>query len=1292
MGMFSLSPFFSQFHATANRVESLFFALSSSSEASDRHCSNHTSEVDSASHRRICRRRRSGKRSVWRWCSQWCNFPKLPFSFVSSFRLWPTTRRRGGTNARKAPRYLRRNERQEAEGVSRFHPFPFSSLEDSRKKKETFYGSSTAWDEPLPVYPSFASRRRASSCLTSLSSSTTELFTSIPFSPSTTEPFSSSDSTRHSLPQLSKDEGLSTRSTGSEQKIEDPLTKSQQNEEMVCRQYQNCDAILVSPNALLDTAIEAKSDRWCADAVSANPGDTVCSHKERPKESLRGTSSCRDCTSTSAYDALHRLHETYHHVICAFHNRKSEDEEPSQNGSYRGNFHHKGRKVELEKAVCSNVIPFPPTLPTLEQNDERDSETGRKHQRRWDVGSAEWRLSEKCDVNTALHCIHDTTTGGHALAGSAHCRGPQKHCFASSGNDDVGMVEDANACTALLFRLQDELQRQEQARVDAFRTTAVASASREGIWPYTETTSLSLSSQDGRAPSSHSSSALSSLPVDRQEETIVVAQQSERGRNAPHRPLPDGHRTSTLWYHPSEGYPRGRQRQVRRCYRDVLNTLCKEKVVALVKHQYQRIYDTQTRFLSEVLQSQVLQRMAEQYPILPTTVDGKVDGRNEACVTCAGVLRHIREGIPAPIGFLTMDASDEEWRRKCQHAARTSPGTQPTELFLGGLCVSYGQLSSLITPGDWLNDQVINAYLDLLSRRSRSTRKANGNRREEKELAGESMNDDERSENRPKNDRKRRTTEGTGNTKKWEHKEIGDAETEVMEKDREVASLGTHFYAKVLTELEKESHTFSDSYTSTGVLHADLVRSSWSSGAKMSLPYRQGSDSTTDDENRRVEPSFSFSTPLSLPPLSKNSGILRWFRRRRYLLLPYRSPSTVAAATLSEEEEAKEEEVYSAIRCVLIPVNLSNVHWVLVVWDKERKEFVLYDSMGSDHEHHLEKHYKVVLVLRHVLHACFHHFFESSSTRPMMETNRSEDTQSHHRTDPRHAMPFTDSHFHFTGGENALADPRETFFHAEQEMLLSLHGHGTTHRGLYDTVQRTPGPSSNASSRSLWDISSHTLFIAAPLRASGFFASRTPPCAGRVPRRVDTNSGSHAYFSSPSSSLGERTGVNGEEEGNGTQICSGVKKEMTDGSKRKERENDCVSLLHMPSHRCAPQQRNGSDCGVFVCLAAWCLAQGVAVTFPTSASAISFFRMVMGLELWCNKLLIRMVSGFGEKGSADTVSGGWAGSGNRNGVKKRKERSEKGDEDDCYTVFHECTQKMSSSSSQLACSPHILKM
>lgn len=606
---------------------------------------------------------------------------------------------------------------------------------------------------------------------------------------------------------------------------------------------------------------------------------------------------------------------------------------------------------------------------------------------------------------------------------------------------------------------------------------------------------------------------------------------------------------------------------IRGCYRDALHAFCKEKVVSLVKQKYHRIFDTQTRFLSEILQRRVLQLLREgrrlkkrkqhhchtsshTHVFLPmstaatrslssplchsplavqpstssiTTAGHRVEarpsveeegrgsadrayteGEEQAPVAkrgtttdvwrCSGVLYHIEESIPAPISFLTLDARDIAWiKQQREYANSNMATTQPAALRMGGLCLSYAQLSTLLTPGEWLSDQVINAYLDLLSRKSAAS------------------------------SRNARTM------KKLEESERCEAEDE---KQREVVSLGTHFYAKVIGELEKESRTgssSSSSFSSDGV-------------------------------------SFPF------PPLSPSSGVLRWFRRRQHILLPYR-PSSFPLSVDTPDDPNQGEETpkpedhhrhpyqYSSTRLVLIPVNLSNVHWILVAWDKEAEQFVLYDSLcpsSSTTSHTSPSHSRVLRVLRYVLKACYLHYFPSPQAG------------------------IHSDHFHVEGYEkrgwttvprgfctDGRTEEKEIKKQAERTGVGILQERSEcTVRSTQEWDLQGKGYSHCHASRPcgipLWDISTHTLHVSSPTRSSLFAPSTTP--------------------------------------------------------------SEVSPIFWIPSHWRVPQQRNGSDCGVFVCLTAWCLAQGVRVSFPTSKDSISFFRLLMGMELWSDCLLLRMVS------------------------------------------------------------------
>lgn len=391
--------------------------------------------------------------------------------------------------------------------------------------------------------------------------------------------------------------------------------------------------------------------------------------------------------------------------------------------------------------------------------------------------------------------------------------------------------------------------------------------------------------------------------------------------------------------------------RVKAGYRYVLKEICVRKARAVVKLVTQRVAAAERRFLSETIQKCVLTCLQRQT-------------HRHHCpqlLHCRGLLHHLRQCTPAVVEWCELDEQDKEWVRLIQ---RSSAAHQPPELVQYGGSLTCGDLQTLVTPASWLNDQVINSYLDLLCKEGSCTRK---------------------------------------------------------NADHEIVSMGTHFYTKALQDLHR------------------------------------GQDGV-------------------LLPLLPQSGILRWLRRRLHTLLPYTDRSGDGRSS-------------SSTRLVFVPVNLSNQHWVLTVWDKVEHSWTLYDSLfRSSCE---PKSYEVLEGLRHVF--------------------------------------------------------------AEGYRLLVAEGRDSSSRkSAVDGGGRLD-----------------KLLIAQPWHA---------PSAHRR--------------SSPSSVT-----------------CAG--------------------------HLAAPQQSNGSDCGVYVCVAALCRSQGVAVHFQ--ASEVAIMRTIMGMELWCNRLLVRLPS----------PSGGLPSSGNR---------------------------------------------
>ncbi|KEG07623.1 SUMO1/Ulp2 [Trypanosoma grayi] len=244
------------------------------------------------------------------------------------------------------------------------------------------------------------------------------------------------------------------------------------------------------------------------------------------------------------------------------------------------------------------------------------------------------------------------------------------------------------------------------------------------------------------------------------------------------------------------------ERCVRDAYEDIMTSVCGEVVEREVMAYHQRVEGAAVRALDrwmlEVLLEEIASAKRDVSPEMPLS---------------KGIHRHIEQNRAAVLTKLTADAEDEQlYGRAMRYGGNSSSSTRDggdhlndaAVTFKNGLLLTYQQLATL-GPGQWLNDQVINAYLSMVC--------------------------DEY------------------NTR------VGADAT---------LSLGTHFFAKVLQEL------------------------------------RGGTS--------------------KLPPLQASSGVLRWLKRRRHILLP------------------------GTTRIVLVPVNLSQTHWALAVLDWENRRWVYYDS------------------------------------------------------------------------------------------------------------------------------------------------------------------------------------------------------------------------------------------------------------------------------------------------------------------------------------------------------------
>ncbi|KAF8280446.1 putative cysteine peptidase, Clan CA, family C48 [Trypanosoma cruzi] len=239
-------------------------------------------------------------------------------------------------------------------------------------------------------------------------------------------------------------------------------------------------------------------------------------------------------------------------------------------------------------------------------------------------------------------------------------------------------------------------------------------------------------------------------------------------------------------------------RRVRVVYEDMMHTVCKgivedeiHKYIQLMEGVAERALDC---WVIDIVLKDTADAMKRFFP---------------AWSLSRGIQRHIRERKAVILTALVEDEEDEEvYRRVLHRGGRDSSQANGVAVsFQSGLSLSYQQIATL-GPGQWLNDQVINAYLSMIC--------------------------DERNKTSGK---------------------------------EEVVSLGTHFFARVEQELK-----------------GDL------------------------------------SKVVQLPSLQKDSGILRWLRRRRNILQP------------------------GATRVILIPVNLSQTHWALAVFNWEVHTWFYYDS------------------------------------------------------------------------------------------------------------------------------------------------------------------------------------------------------------------------------------------------------------------------------------------------------------------------------------------------------------
>ncbi|KAH8618804.1 Ulp1 protease family C terminal catalytic domain [Trypanosoma vivax] len=248
-------------------------------------------------------------------------------------------------------------------------------------------------------------------------------------------------------------------------------------------------------------------------------------------------------------------------------------------------------------------------------------------------------------------------------------------------------------------------------------------------------------------------------------------------------------------------------RQVRAIYEEVMSMFCHDFVQKEIKNHLLMLKGAAHRALERFVTEVVLGEVKEAIRRLPS--------RRPLSV---GVRRHVTLQKGALPNELMADVEDDKiYHSALQRGAHGTPQEQQgiAVSLKTGHSLTYRQLKTL-GPNEWLNDQIINAYLGLIC--------------EERNAS--------------------------------------------MKKDVAV-TLGTHFFAKVQHELLGSSDK------------------------------------------------LAVSGPL--PQLTSNSGILRWFKRKRHILQP------------------------GATRIVLVPINLMQSHWTLAVLNWDIGTWLYYDSfLNSD--------------------------------------------------------------------------------------------------------------------------------------------------------------------------------------------------------------------------------------------------------------------------------------------------------------------------------------------------------
>lgn len=234
--------------------------------------------------------------------------------------------------------------------------------------------------------------------------------------------------------------------------------------------------------------------------------------------------------------------------------------------------------------------------------------------------------------------------------------------------------------------------------------------------------------------------------------------------------------------------------------RETYESLVQEVCVDLVQQRTKVAKMEYDGAASRALSEWVLRQVVEEVLSAKTPPDSLPSLRSPSAASprFVGVLRHIRNGTPVSLSALDFDDEDNSIFYRVQQQRHNS--AVATTLPTPGYSVTFEQLASLC-PGEWLNDQVINNYLELLCLHQDGTIKASPS--------------------------------------------TGQHDSPPC---RRVASMGTHFFAKIESELQRLGHD-------------------------------------RDDDAG------------SFPSLPPTSPLLRWLRRRQHLLQPFdaAAPHSTAA-------------------------------------------------------------------------------------------------------------------------------------------------------------------------------------------------------------------------------------------------------------------------------------------------------------------------------------------------------------------------------------------------------------